>query len=108
MVEGGTLLEGRVEICYNSRWGTVCDGVWDNNDATVVCRQIAAEYGLEFADELSKLCLCVSTSLILEVIPMPVKQVTYIYTSIPFSRISYSEQPEIMIKLDTLCCPNDT
>ena len=56
LVDGGTLLEGRVEICYNSRWGTVCDGVWDNNDATVVCRQIAAEYGLEFADELSELC----------------------------------------------------
>ena len=60
LVGGGTLLEGRVEICYNSRWGTVCDGVWDNNDATVVCRQIAAEYGLEFADELSKLYLYVS------------------------------------------------
>ena len=47
LVDGGTLLEGRVEICYNDRWGTICDGLWDSNDAIVVCRQLAAEYGLE-------------------------------------------------------------
>ena len=54
LVDGGTLLEGRVEMCFNSRWGTVCDSAWDNSDATVVCRQVATEYGLEFADNLSK------------------------------------------------------
>ena len=32
--------EGRVEICINILWITVCDNYWGNNDATVVCRQL--------------------------------------------------------------------
>ena len=40
LVNGTSDLEGRVEICLNNEWGTVCDEMWDTTDAAVVCRHL--------------------------------------------------------------------
>ena len=39
LVGGSNALEGRVEICINNAWGTVCGSAFSQDDATVVCRQ---------------------------------------------------------------------
>ena len=37
---GSNEYEGRVEICMNGVWGSICDYGWDSTDAHVVCRQL--------------------------------------------------------------------
>lgn len=42
-LEGGTAIGGRVEICNNRVWGTVCNDSFGNEEAIVACRQLGFE-----------------------------------------------------------------
>ena len=46
---GATSNEGRVEICLDNHWGTLCDNGWDEADAQVVCRQLGFRSDGEWA-----------------------------------------------------------
>ena len=47
LVEGSGINEGRVEVCVNDAWGTICSINWDNKDRQVVCLQL----GFQFSDK---------------------------------------------------------
>ena len=44
LVDGPSPLEGRVEICMNRAWGTVCNNSFSSSDAEVVCTQLGYKF----------------------------------------------------------------
>ena len=40
---GSNVREGRVEVCINKAWGTVCSEQFSDKDASVVCAQMSFE-----------------------------------------------------------------
>ena len=54
LMDGAIQQEGRVEICSNGVWGSVCDHSWDKTDAHVICQQMGQS-------ELGKKLSCIST-----------------------------------------------
>ena len=50
---GGVSQEGRVEVCVNNAWGTVCDRQFGAVDAAVFCDQVT---GFQRSGKLHVLC----------------------------------------------------
>ena len=44
LVGGNSTVQGRVEVCVNNQWGTVCSNSWSNSDAGIVCRQLGFSF----------------------------------------------------------------
>ena len=40
LVGGSTVLEGRVEVCFNNVWGAVCDYSFNTEEASIACAQL--------------------------------------------------------------------
>ena len=40
LVDGNSYIEGRVEVYYSGRWGTVCNDGWTDKYASLVCEQL--------------------------------------------------------------------
>lgn len=40
LVESAYINSGRVEVCIDSTWSSVCDIHWDDDDASIVCKQL--------------------------------------------------------------------
>ena len=72
LVDGGSYNEGRVEVYYNGRWGTVCNDGWNDNYASLVCAQLGfgssgglADFGAGTGTILLEKVLCSINDIIL-------------------------------------------
>ena len=50
LADGVVTNEGRVEVCVNGEWGTICDHNWGAAEAHVVCNQLGLPAECECRD----------------------------------------------------------
>ena len=60
---GSNLYEGRVEVCINDQWGTVCHDGWSSDDASVICKQLGyattgskCQHTVQYEQECLSIC----------------------------------------------------
>ena len=46
LVNGYSPHDGRVEVCGNGTWGTICAVLWDAHDSAVVCSMLGYPKGV--------------------------------------------------------------
>ena len=44
LVGGENVREGRVEICFNQAWGTICNEEYGHTDREMICSQVATTF----------------------------------------------------------------
>ena len=59
LVGGSTKYEGRVEVCINRVWGTICGTYWSTRDSNIVCKQLGhMELGIDMINSYNIIILC--------------------------------------------------
>ena len=59
LIDGPSSLEGRLEVCQDGVWGSVCDDIWTEENSLVVCRQL----GINVTSECTFCIWCLLGSL---------------------------------------------
>ena len=72
IVDGSSYNEGRVEVYYSGRWGTVCNDGWNDKYASLVCAQLGfgssgkvADFGPGTGSVMLEKVLCTMNATIL-------------------------------------------
>lgn len=62
LADGAEEYEGRLEVCINNHWGTVCDDIYNVEEAVVVCNRLGFTNGKDYTANLIMVCMHVSTA----------------------------------------------
>ena len=67
LIGGNTTHQGRLEMCMNNAWGSVCDsqGIFTRDEAKVACRQLGILqveglflWHVDYYTSQSEICIC--------------------------------------------------